>query len=118
MKKIVRNNFHTLTEYSGEIINPTINDWIEISDYIYLNYQNDKSIFYLEKIPLNTCYITHGYYKPKELDLSIINNIRNLYGVPIYEDDYNIICIKGTSEELKIIEEIIKATNENTFKYT
>ena len=72
-------------------------------------------IFYLEEIPLNTCYITHGYYKPKELDLSIINNIRNLHGVPIYEDDYNIICIKGTSEELKVIVDKIKEQEKMDF---
>lgn len=100
MELVNRNNLEELTEYGGEIINPTINDWIEISDEVFLSIQKDKSKFHINDILPQICNIIHGFYKLKSSDVEKINSIRDIYGVPIVANDYQYICVIATDDEL------------------
>lgn len=109
-----------LYEYVGEV-DKIYNEqeFIEISDYIFNNIQTEKT-FYISDLKNTLLYFYHGYIKSENLFkqfkgsnnfIDLINKLRDRVGIPIYEDDSDLISIIASDNEIKSLLDNIRCNN-------
>lgn len=111
MKIVHRLCKEIFTNYE-EIINPTEEEWIEISDYLF---KLDPSKFILDSVSTIRCEISTGYYILKEEDVEKINKVRETQGIPIISTNYKQICVIVNNDELSILRYILREYQNSLF---